>query len=97
MSESYPLPQGLSVEEQLELAAATLNVCRLCGGPPGYVGVFVVESDPERYTGVTASPASQTRSPTHVYYGLCGDCYALPDFPARVEKSLEAEARGKRN
>ena len=95
MVESYPIPKGLSTDQAMLLAAAVVNRCMLCDERPVYLGIFVIanDSEAERYIPAKAKPGKSRQ----ILYGLCSECFALPDKAQRVEDALEASATRARN
>jgi hypothetical protein len=94
MVESYPIPHGLSACQAKLLAAAVVDRCMLCDEPPAYLGIFVADdSEAERYIAAKAKPGKSRG----IFYGLCSECFALPDKAQRVEDALETSATRARN
>jgi hypothetical protein len=94
MVESYPIPNGLTTEKAMLLAAAVVDRCMLCDEAPAYLGIFVAgNSHAERYIAAKAKPGKSRG----IYYGLCSECFALPDKAQRVEGALESSATRARN
>jgi hypothetical protein len=68
------------------LARAVARGCLLCGGPAGVARVFCPDDQAS-----VKSPPGKSRA---VCYGLCDDCFNLPDRESRAEEKIFAEMAG---
>ena len=74
-------------QEAYEIAKNNVKCCFLCGEDKIEVLGCFVPNDPTKW--ISGKPApGKTRT---FWYGLCGECFRLPDKAKLVEKKMESE------